>query len=74
MRSIDSGWVTRYRASFDEYADLEGTQGFRRFPMRLTIRSPQLEAWARFEWKRVMLANQLPDRFFTISAQRESGG
>jgi len=74
MRSIDSGWVTRYRASFDEYTDLEGTQGFRRFPMRLTIRSPQLEAWARFEWKRVMLANQLPDRFFTIAAQRESGG
>ena len=74
MRSIDSGWVTRYRASFDDYADLGGTQIIRRFPMRITIRSPQVEAWARFEWKRVMLTNQLPDRFFTIPAERESGG
>jgi hypothetical protein len=74
MRSIDSGWETRYQASFDDYADLEGTQIMRRFPMRITIRSPQVEAWARFDWKRVMLANQLPDRFFTIPARRESGG
>jgi hypothetical protein len=86
MRSVDPGWVTRYRASFEDYAEigtgerrnsdagstespsggLERAQAMHLFPMRITVHSPRVEALARFEWKRIMLTDELPDRLFTL--------
>jgi len=94
VRSVDPGWITRYRASFEDYVDVggkglgsvhsgrrsgsssEGTEakaeGLERarsmhlFPMRITVHSPRVEAMARFEWKRIMLTDELPDRLFRL--------
>lgn len=73
VRALDSGWVTRYRASFDAYEDTDASDsrngGSRPYPKRITIRSPSVEAIALFEWKRVMLTDELPDRIFMIPAR-----
>ena len=93
VRSVDPGWITRYRASFEDYVDLgdvgfgsagagnarektddsEGARSMHLFPMRITVHSPRVEALARFEWKRIMLADDLPDRLFRLP-DIEAGG
>jgi hypothetical protein len=93
VRSVDPGWITRYRASFEDYVDVGsdgfgsagrgtaqakadgvgGTQSMHLFPMRITVHSPRVEALARFEWKRIMLADELPDRLFRLP-EIEAGG
>ena len=44
------------------------------FPNRMTIHSPGMgtESLARFVWKRVMLADELSDRFFEIRRRSRS--
>lgn len=79
MRSLGSGWITRYSATFENYgaAGVSGpsrSTDMRPYPMRITIHSPAAEALARFEWKRVMLADELPDRHFVIPAENGRGG
>jgi hypothetical protein len=102
VRAVDPGWITRYRASFEDYADVAG-EGFgsahsegrsesaeanagglerdrsmHLFPMRITVHSPRVEAMARFEWKRIMLTDELPDRLFRLpeieARETASGG
>jgi hypothetical protein len=73
LRSIDPGWLTRYHAFFEDYADLEVAESMQPFPMRITVHSPRVEAMARFEWKRIMLTDELPDRLFMISGNDGSG-
>jgi hypothetical protein len=74
MRSIEPGWETRFLAFFDEYEDLAEVGLEERYPMRITVRSPRLDSMARFEWKRVMLSQELPDRLFRIVETAGSGG
>jgi len=66
VRGLDPGGVTRFRATFEDYRSLDGDAAGVAFPNRMTVRSPAAESWARFVWKRVMLADGLPDRFFMI--------
>lgn len=66
LRGLDSGGVTRFRASFEDYRLLDGDPAGVAFPNRVTVQSPAAESLARFVWKRVMLADGLPDRFFMI--------
>ncbi len=66
VRSFDPGGVIRFRATFEDYRSLDGDAGEVDFPNRVTIRSPAAESLARFVWKRVMLAEELSDRFFMI--------
>lgn len=72
MRSMDPGWITRYQALFEGYGELDA-RILRRFPMLITIRSPQHEATARFEWKRVSLSDHLPDALFELPGDRRAG-
>jgi hypothetical protein len=74
MRSMDPGWKTRYSASYDAYEDSGGADSPRLFPMRITLHSPRVDTLARFEWKRVMLTEELPDRLFEIPGAAGSGG
>jgi len=73
MRSLEKGFMTRYRATFEDYADLGGPSGGRLFPMRITVDSPQVESQAQFEWKRIMLTDELPDRLFRIPERLGAG-
>lgn len=66
LRGMDPGGVIRFRATFEDYRALDGDGVADDFPNRVTIRSPAAESLARFVWKRVMLAEALPDRFFMI--------
>ncbi len=74
MRSMSPGYVTRYRASFERYEELPDHQRSRRFPMRVTVDSPALESVARFDWKRVLLEEELPGGIFTIPDLPGTGG
>jgi len=74
LRAVEPGRVTRVKASFEAYGPVEGGTAGRRFPMRIRLESPKVEATALFEWKRIMLADALPDRFFAIPALEDFGG
>ncbi len=88
MRIIDPGWVMRFRVSFEDYREVAAdfasvesngdapgnAMSQHLFPMRISIHSPQVGAWARFEWKRVMLTDALPDRLFRLPESIASGG
>lgn len=71
VRGLDPGGVIRFRATFEDYRSLDGETSGVDFPNRVTIRSPSAESLARFDWNRVMLADELSDRFFRIP---ERGG
>ncbi len=65
LRSLGDGGVLRYAARFDAYEPIPGGL---RFPMRLSIRMPELASEAEFRWKRVGLAEDLPDTLFELPA------
>ena len=66
VRNLDPGGVLRFRATFEEYGSLLEGEGQADFPNRITLLSPTAASSARFDWKRVMLADELSDRFFVI--------
>jgi hypothetical protein len=66
IRDLDPGGVIRFRATFEDYRSLAEDEHAVEFPNRITIHSPSAQSLARFDWKRVMLADELPDRFFMI--------
>lgn len=66
VRGLDPGGVIRFRATFEEFEPFEGDVDQVDFPNRVTIHSPGAESQARFVWKRVMLADELPGRLFMI--------
>ncbi len=66
MRRLGSNGVIRFRATFEDYRPLIGDPSTVEFPNRTTIRSPRAGSLARFEWKQVVLAEELSDRFFEI--------
>ncbi len=70
VRGLDPGGKLRFRATFEDYRLLDGEAAGVEFPNRVTIRSMEAESLARFVWKQVMLADELPDRLFMISAPR----
>jgi hypothetical protein len=72
VRGLDPGGVTRFLATFEDYRRLEDEAEEITFPNRVTVRSPAAESRARFVWKRVMLADDVPDRFFMIPERGES--
>jgi hypothetical protein len=74
MRSLSAQGRIRYRATFEGYQSLAGDDSDLEFPNRTTIHSPGAgtEAMARFVWKRVMLAEELSDRFFQIRRRSKS--
>ena len=72
LRSLDRDGVIRFRVLFEQYEQLDGSDGVI-FPMRVTVRSPAVDSEARFVWKRVMLARDLSDRLFTLPARRNAG-
>ena len=72
MRSFESGGELRFRATFENHRPLGGDESRIDFPYRTTIRSPGASSLARFDWKRVMLADRIPDRFFTIPERNVS--
>jgi hypothetical protein len=78
MRSLDPGGRLRFDVSFDDYQVLDDSQVLDsdaagvEFAKTLTIRSPGAGSSARFVWKRVMLADELSDRFFEIRPRASS--
>jgi hypothetical protein len=72
LRSLDSGGVIRYRVTFEDYQAVANGDSNFEFPNRTTIHSPGANSVARFDWKRVMFAEQLSDRFFEIRRRDES--
>jgi hypothetical protein len=66
VRDLDPGGVIRVRATFEDYRSIADDEFATAFPNRITIRSPRAASLARFVWNRVMLADELPDRFFMI--------
>lgn len=72
VRSLDPGGVIRFRATFEDYRSLGDAAGGVDFPKRVTIRSPAAKSLARFVWKRVVLAEELSDRFFMIPERTAS--
>jgi len=74
MRSLGPERVLRYRATFEDHAPLDEKDADIVFPRRITVRSPALESEARFDWKRVVIEEALPNRLFTLPEQRASGG
>jgi hypothetical protein len=85
MRAMSAGGGVRFRAEYEEYtplamsaaaADAATDSSSALFPNRVTIESPGAESVARFEWKRVMLADDLSDQHFRIPERggRASGG
>ena len=66
VRVLDPGGVIRVRATFEDYRSIADDEFATAFPNRITIRSPRAASLARFVWNRVMLADELPDRFFMI--------
>jgi hypothetical protein len=68
VRDLEPGGAVRYRATFEDYglhAMEEGANQIE-FPNRITLRSPEASSTARFTWKRVMLADELPDPLFML--------
>jgi hypothetical protein len=78
VRNLAERGRLRFRATFEDYESLSGTASDLEFPKRTTIRSPGAgtESVARFNWKRVMLEDQLSDRMFQIrlGAKSSAGG
>jgi hypothetical protein len=74
MRSLASRGRIRFRATFEGYQTLPGDDSDLEFPERTTIHSPGsgTKSMARFVWKRVMLAEELSDRFFQIRRRSKS--
>ena len=86
LRVLEPGGVIRYRAYFEEYAELpapaavgeEPAEGRAEtisgvnFPKRVLLESPIMGSSARFEWKRVMLADDLSDRLFRLPEPRRA--
>ena len=66
VRGLDPGGVIRFRATFEDFEPFDGDADEVDFPNRVTIHSPGAESQARFVWKRVMLAEELPRRLFMI--------
>lgn len=76
IRALEPGGELRYHAIYEDYEVLGGgseDEGGVNFPKRVTLSSPSLGSEARFAWKRVMLADDLPDRIFEIPAPRHRG-
>jgi hypothetical protein len=73
MRALDPNGIVRYRALFEDYEPLVSGDIDSAFPHRITIRSPAVASEARFVWKRVMLAEGLSDRFFTLPERGDAG-
>ena len=82
LRVLDPGGEIRYRAHFEQYEALpaaatagegqaEGQSGVV-FPKRILLESPMVQSSARFEWKRVMLADDLSDRLFQLPEPRRA--
>lgn len=81
MRAVDASGRLRYRAEYEEYEPLAASAAAAEaamtlFPNCVTIESSEAESVARFEWKRVMLADDLSDQHFRIPERggRPSGG
>jgi hypothetical protein len=66
LRSLEPGGVVRFKATFEDYNPIVAQDGEADYPNRITIRSSAAESLARFDWKRVMLADELSDRLFEI--------
>lgn len=79
LRALDPAGAVRFRATFEDYEDVEAGGTPARpdsriaFPNRVTVRSPGVGAEARFVWKRVMLGGPLSDRLFTLPAHVGAG-
>jgi len=83
LRALDPAGEVRFRATFEDYAELvsgatdggaAGKTGARiAFANRVTIRSPGVGAEARFVWKRVMLGGPLSDRLFRLPERMGAG-
>ena len=65
FHSLESGGELRFRAVFEKYSALAGSDGVI-FPNQVTVQSPSVESEATFVWKRVMLDSPLSDRLFTL--------
>ena len=74
LRALEVGGATRVRATFARYAAVSGESAKRRYPMRIRVESPKVGATAEFGWKRIMLAEELPDRLFEIPSLGNAGG
>lgn len=72
IRSLERGGRLRYEVAFEDYQLLAGDDTPAEFPNRVTIRSPAAGSLARFVWRRVMLADELSDRFFDIRPRADS--
>jgi hypothetical protein len=72
IRSLERGGRLRYKVAFEDYQLLAGDDTQVEFPNRVTIRSAAAGSLARFVWKRVMLADELSDRFFELRPRTNS--
>ncbi len=72
MRRLEPDGALRFRVRFENHRPLGGADPGNEFPYRITIVSPAAASSARFDWKRVMLADRIPDRFFTIPERNAS--
>lgn len=78
LRVLEPGGEIRYRVHFEQYEPLAATAGEGQdegqsgvvFPKRILLESPMAQSSARFEWKRVMLADDLSDRLFQLPEPR----
>lgn len=73
FRVVGPGLESRYRALYESYEPVEGSDPGLLFPMEMTLFSPAVESRATFRWKRVMLAAELSDRFFQIPDRGGAG-
>ena len=73
MRARGPAGEVRFRAFFGDYEVLAGDEANLEFPKQVEIRSPAVDSVARFRWKRVMFAQGLSDRLFTIPERSSSG-
>ncbi|HEB90036.1 MAG TPA: hypothetical protein ENI85_10730 [Deltaproteobacteria bacterium] len=72
LRRLEPDGALRFRARFENHHSLGGADPGNEFPYRLTILFPEAASSVRFDWKRVMLAERIPDRFFAIPEKSAS--
>ena len=74
VRNLANTGKLRYRATFEDYQSLLSEGAEVAFPMHTTIHSPGPETTsiASFVWKRVMLTEDLSDRFFEIRRRKRT--
>ena len=80
LRVLEPGGEIRYQVHFEQYEALPATAGAGQtelqggvvFPKRILLESPMVRSSARFEWKRVMLADDLSDRLFQLPEPRRA--